>query len=487
MKKNSFRISLAVSLLVLASLACQAADGGSPAPTQTAVQPPQATEPTATPKPTTPPEPTQPVPQQPEIPSQGAGIACVGTKDQGVACLDESGWKIYNKKNSQLANDFISAVAACPDGRIAFGHFNGISLFDGKEWANYSKGDFSSISALACGEGGVLWVAHFEGVSRYDGQWTKFGTDQLASGDAVSKLVYDIGIGPDGTVWASTPNSVASFDGSAWTIFQEGQGFDKKFFFKSLAFPLHIGTSDNPGRVLVSHGNGIAIFEDGKWTISNSPSSISSVEDMVVDTRGRAWLGTLINGVYSIDGGSWNNQTFENSDLGSNDINALAADTGGRVWAATEYGLSVFTDGAWTVFRMDNSDLPVNDIRGVAVIADGPTLPKAIEKASGSLSGQVKNNDGSPVADSTVEICVQILGTRFFGATPCSDQPFFLTGKTDAEGKFNFENIPTGYYTIVMKVGDGWAQLTGNIGSISEQVLVEPGETTDVGDITMKE
>ncbi len=479
MKKIPFQIFLAVSLLILASLACQAVGENPPTPTESAAQLPQAAKP-ATTEPTTLPKPTQPAPQQPEVPSQGAGIACVGTKDQGVACLDENGWKVYNKSNSQLANDFINAVTACPDGRIAFAHFNGISLFDGKEWNNFSKGDFSTVNALACDANGTLWVAHFQGVSRYDGQWTKFGTDLLATGNAASELVYDVAIDPNGVVWVTTPNSVASFDGSNWTVYQEGQGFDEKFFFKSLAF-------DNLGKPIVSHGNGIAIFEDGKWLISNSPDFISSAEDMVVDTRGQVWLGTLINGVYLFDKGSWSNQTFANSELSSNDVNALAADTGGRVWAATEYGLSVFSDDTWTVFRMDNSDLPVNDIRGVAVIADGPTLPAPVEKETGSLTGQVKNNDGSPVANADVEICVQILGTRFFGATPCSDQPFYLTSKTDSEGKFIFENVPTGYYTLVMKVGDSWAQLTGNIGSISEQVLVKPGETTDVGDITIKE
>jgi len=479
MKHNPIYIFLAVSALMLASLACQAVGSGdTPAPAESAAQLPQATEPA--PEPTAMVKPTQPAAPQPEVPSQGPGIACVGTQDQGVACLDDSGWKTYNDENSGLASNYITALAACPDKKIAFATYQGISLFDGQNWSNISNGEFSSIDALACDAQGVLWVAHYQGVSRYDGQWTKFGSDLLATGDSASELTYDIAIAPDGKVWAVTSNSVAFYDGGAWTIYQQGQGFDEKLYFNAIAF-------DNTGRVLVSQSGGLAIFEDGEWTLNKSPDYISSVEDIIVDTTGRAWLGTLINGIYTFENGAWSNQTFEKTDLSSNDINAIAADTGGRVWVATEYGLSIFADGAWTVYGMNNSDLPANDIRGVAVIADGPTLPAAVEKETGSLTGQVKNADGSPVADSTVEICVEILGTQFFGDTPCSDQPFFLTGATDAEGKFSFENVPPGYYTIVMQVGDGWAQLTGDFGSVSEQVLVKSGESTDVGDITMQE
>jgi len=475
--KKHLNILLALSLLVLASLACQAAAGSEEAPAPTAeapaAEPPQATEPTAAP------EATQPA-AQPQVPSQGAGIACLGTKDLGVVCLDESGWKTYTDENSDLASNYITAMTACPDKRIAFATYQGISLFDGQNWSSIGNGDFTSIDALACDAEGVLWVAHYQGVSRYDGQWTKFGSDQLATGDSASELTYDIAIAPDGKVWAVTANSVAVYDGNAWTIYQQGQGFDEKLYFNSIAF-------DNSGRVLVSQSGGLAIFENGTWTLNQSADYISSVEDMIVDTTGRAWLGTLINGIYTFENGAWSNQTFEKTDLSSNDINALAADTGGRVWVATEFGLSVFVDGGWQVFRMDNSDLPANDLRGVAVIADGPALPATADKETGSLTGQVKNADGSPVGDSTVEICVEVLGTQFFGDTPCSDQPFFLTGKTDAEGKFSFEGVPAGYYTIVMQVGDGWAQLTGDIGGFSEQVLVESGETSDVGDITMEE
>jgi hypothetical protein len=85
-----------------------------------------------------------------------------------------------------------------------------------------------------------------------------------------------------------------------------------------------------------------------------------------------------------------------------------------------------------------------------------------------------------------VELCVETLGTSFSGDTPCSDQPFFLTTKTDQDGAFTFENVPTGYYVIVSENGSGgWAQLSDQFGISSERTLVKPGEKVDVGNLTL--
>jgi hypothetical protein len=483
MKKNKFNVLLSVCALALASLACQAVTNGrgNPIPAATATPELHSTslpkEPTTvSPAPTPPPEP-EVVP----VISNEAGMACLGTKNMGVACIDDASWHVFTEENSPLESNYITSTTTCPDGNMVFAHYNGFSLFDGQNWSSIGNGDFSSLYALACDRENGLWVAHYQGISHYSaGQWTKFGSDQLANGDSVSDLVYDVAISPTGKIWVVTSNSVASFDGQEWTIYQQGRGFDEKLYFSAIAF-------DPTGRPVVSYGNGFAIFDDDQWRLTNSPGYITTGKAMAIDPRGQIWLGTQIEGVHAFEKGTWTQQTFATSDLSSNSINALAADARGRVWAATEYGLSVLVDGQWQVFRMDNSALPANDLSGVAVVAAGPQLPAPQEKAPGTLTGQVKNKDGAPVPNSAVEICAEVIGTQFFGATPCSDQPFFLTGKSDAEGRFHFENVPAGYYTLVMQIGDGWAQLTGDFGFISEQVLIQPGQSTDIGDITMKE
>ena len=137
---------------------------------------------------------------------------------------------------------------------------------------------------------------------------------------------------------------------------------------------------------------------------------------------------------------------------------------------------------------MSNSGLGDNDVNFVLVSNDGPALPTLEEKAKGSLTGTLEKADGSPVVDATVEICVETLASSFSGDTPCSDQPFFLTTKTGADGAFLIENVPAGYYVVVAETGDGsWAQLTDEFGISSERTLIQAGEKYDVGKLTLEE
>jgi hypothetical protein len=135
---------------------------------------------------------------------------------------------------------------------------------------------------------------------------------------------------------------------------------------------------------------------------------------------------------------------------------------------------------------MSNSDLADNDVRFVIATKDGPALPAVEEKANGSLTGTVQQADGTPLADARVEICVETIGTTFFGDTPCSDQPFFLKTTTDTDGSFLIENFPAGYYVIITETGTGWAQLVDEFGISSERTLIQPGEQHDIGTLTLE-
>ena len=465
---------LALVALVLSSLACQASNTPTPAAPVESEQP-SAQEPA----PAT--EPAQPAVEPASVESKGPGILCAGSTS-GLSCLTESGWTVYTDKNSDLPNPYLYAGAACLDGRFAIAHINGVVVFDGKSFIRIPEtDDYSTPEGIACEIQGSIWVAHFRGVSRYaDGSWTTYGADQLATGESANELVYDVEVAPDGKVWVVTSRSVAVFENGAWTVYQEGQGFEGSRFFNALAI-------DAKGRPWAAHSNGVDVFENGAWR-SIVKDDYNSPQSLGVDARGLVWFGTITSGVYQFDGIGWAPHDRASGHLLSDYVTSIAGDSSGRTWFGTSYGLTVFDGSNWQTLLMSNSGLGDNDVNFIVVANDGPALPALEEKPRGSLTGALEKADGTPVSDAIVEICVETLASTFTGETPCSDQPFFLSTKTGADGTFLIENIPAGYYVIVAETGDGsWAQLTDEFGISSEKTLIEAGEQVDIGQLTLEE
>lgn len=475
MKSRYNTILSSILALVLAGLACQSLAG--PEPTANVNTPEPQQEPLQ-------PEPTD-LPTQTSVEpaistSKGAGILCAGSST-GLSCLDENGWQVYTDENSDLPTNYLYAGAVCPDGQIAIAHISGATLFDGGTFTLIPEMDSaSSPEGIACDANGGIWVAHFQGVSRYaDGQWMTYGAENLASGESANELVYDVEVAPDGKVWVVTSRSVAMFENDIWTVFQEGQGFSGSRFFNAL-------TMDASGRPWAAHSEGVDVFENGAWQ-SFGKTDYNTPESLAVDSKGQVWFGTISDGAYLFDSNVWTHHDRASEDLLSNHVASISADSGGRVWLGTSYGLTVFDGANWQTFLMSNSGLADNDIEFVILTNDGPTLPALEEKANGSLMGKLEDANGNPVADVRVEICVETLTDTFTGDTPCSDQPFFLSTQTDADGAFLIENVPAGYYVIVAETPTGWAQLIDQFGIISERTLIQAGEQYDIETLTLEE
>ena len=409
-----------------------------------------------------------------------AGMACFGTSGVGLTCLSAAGeWVRFTSDDSPLGGDYITAMDVCADGTILIAHTAGISAFDGQEWQEYeSEWGFSSADDVACDPAGGFWVAHFEGASHFDGSsWTTYPSEEFEAPEEATGLVDGVALDPEGNVWVVTANNVSVFDGTEWTIYSTGSGFTDKYFFDAI-------TIDNAGNPIAAHSDGLLTFVDGQWQeIQNDDFYVLQAVSVAPD--GTIWIGSYSEGAAAYDGAGWNLFNRDSGALSSNQVNALAVDGNGRVWAATEFGLNVGVDDEWVTYRMDNADLSDNSFDALAVVNGGPQLPEPLDKETGSLVGSIML-DGEPYANANVEVCVESLASFYYGDTPCSDQPFFLATTADADGNFAFDELPAGMYVITVQTADGWAQLTGDFGIGSERVLVAPGAETGVGELTIE-
>ncbi len=481
---NKIGVLLVTASLALSQLACNLV----------APNTPEAPPPDSKPAP----EPTEPVPGAQDTPLEpeqagkstlpvGPGMACLGSFGHGLTCLNETGWQTFDQDNSPLGNNLIKDIAVCPDKRLLIPHALGISAFDGETWQEYEQGwGHSSINSVACDAAGGIWVAHFGGLSYYDGKsWTTHPAKQLSTGSTATDLVEDVVVAPGGRVWVMTASSVAmldSFDGDEsdeWTVFQDGQGFDKRYFFDKIAL-------DEQGQPWVAHSNGLLVFDGEAWTAHDN-RDLFTIESLAVDAQGRAWVGTVAQGVYVFENGSWSVYDIANSELGSDHARDIAIDAQNRVWLASEWGVYVFDQAGanWQAYRMDNAGLADNDVRSLAVVEAGPSLPETVDKELASISGRILLENREPAAGAMVEICVEFLGSRFLGETPCADQPFVRQAEMNADGHFVIPDLPAGFYVITVNTGQSWVQLTDEHGITSERVLVEAGQETLLGEIVV--
>lgn len=385
----------------------------------------------------------------------------------GLNCIDGNGihpLEIPISFVPSSADDF----AICPDsGNLLVLHFFGLAVYDGASWSELElPDDVFSTSSVACDTSGQIWVGHSDGVSVYSsGAWVSYGLDVFGTGDFIYEVSH-IRAGTDGSVWVSTPSSVAKLaEMGAWTVFEDGAGFDDDYSIGGLAL-----TSDN--LPVAAYSYGVLTFDGTTWTAHET--DWFGIDPVAVAADGSIWVGSLTEGVAKFDGSSWT--TFNrDAGLSSNTVHSVATDASGRVWVGTEHGLNVFDGSAWTIYYQDNSDLADNTVRVIHPIG-APALPALVQKAPGSVGGLIVIGR-DPVANARVELCTELLGGTFYGDTPCADHAGAMLTTTNDAGEFTFENVPVGRYDVTIETPDGWIYFVG----AESEIVVEEGAAVDLG------
>lgn len=394
----------------------------------------------------------------------------VSTLSNGINCIDANGIHAFDIDIS-FAPSSVDDFAICPDsGNLVAVHIFGLAVFDGTSWSEIEvPSDVFAANSVACDAGGQIWIAHSSGVSVYsNGGWASYGLDTFGTGDFIFEVSHVVA-GSDGSVWVSTPSSVAQLaEMGAWNVFENGAGFDEDYSIGGLAL-----TSDN--LPVVGYSSGVLTFDGSTWTAHET--DMFGIDPVAVAPDGSIWVGSITEGVAKFDGSDWTLFDRE-SGLSSNTVNAIGVDSENRVWAGTEHGLSVFDGSTWTIFYQDNSGLLDNDVELVKTLG-APALPAFVQKTPGSVTGViVVGRDGVPNA--RVELCTELMGGTFYGDTPCADHAGALLTTTNDAGEFTFENVPVGRYQISIESPTGWVYF-------SDEVSVGEGGANDLGFVDVSE
>lgn len=476
---NKRNISLVLVVLLLASLACSAIGLNPAEPTLHPTVKPTAEKifPDATDTPVS--EKPQPT-EKPLVSMEGEGYACVGSKEGGAACLTEEGWKSYTEENGDFDLMGIQTMIACPEGIYAgstAGNSTPLALFDGARWKDIPGENFSYTDAMVCDPDGGVWIGTYEGLAHYsEGEWVEYPSTDYSSADAYIGDLLNMAVDPDGTVWAGFESLVVSYDSSEWTTYGEGTGFEVD--------PELVGFAvDSKGKPWGVSYDALYWLDGSTWESKALDSRLDLIVTMAVDPEDRVLVGSSI-GLHIYDGTEWFFLSRDDVPELANGIFAVAFDGMGRTWLGTSYGISVEAGDDWKTYLMSNADLPENSLNAVAVWGDGPALPEFIITESGGLKGFVTEN-GNPLKDLPVELCVETLILNYVGDTPCSNQPFHKETTTNKDGEFSFADLPTGYYVLVVQLDSGWVNF-GFMGS-SSRIPVSPGETQDMEELKVED
>lgn len=398
-------------------------------------------------------------------PASAQDLVCFGTLSRGIVCLNGGKIEHHTRESAKLPSNGVSGLVACGD-RIVATMGGAIVTYDGKAWSAPNRPPGSYASRLACAGPGKYWVTISGGVAHWDGAgWKAYPIKDIVGDSGVA--VFDIAAAPDGSAWVALANGVAArFADGAWTVFKEGQGFDKRYPFTRIY-------TDAKGQAWLPVGSAVLMFREGKWQPVLNMTSFSAIA-FGPDARLYTASGAKLT---SIDG-----DRRAETDLGAA-AHGLAVDAAGVVWIASEFGIARFADGKVDARHMHDSALPDNDFSAVAALGKGSPLPPTAEQPAGSLVGRLEWTDGQPVAGAEMQIC-GVGGALFSGPEgPCGKRPLFLSTKTDAEGKFQFPKaLPAAYRLAVKPVGSPrWIVFLGS----SDRLRVGPGEAKNSGTLNL--
>jgi ligand-binding sensor domain-containing protein len=388
----------------------------------------------------------------------------IGSDVLGGAKFDGTTW-------TWLRGGWVNDIEIAPNGEPWFAFFStGVQSWNGNRWVDRT-GPFGTlgISLVTKDHAGNMWIGTFTGsvwrfhggtwdvvhhppslpshiyglafdaddrptvagiggvaVLNGDGSWTAYTTQNTG---LANRWVDDIFVDSTGTAWFGTAGSgVVRFDGKRWAGFNPYNWGSQPWPFPTDgAFGM---AEDSLGRIWATPtNNGVGAWDGTSWQ-AHLPHL--DLESLAVDSGGTLWASGF-SGVYRFDGTTWASA----NPPASGGVGSLTADAFGNVWVATITGLERFDGTTWTVYSDTNSGLPGNYVIAVTPASGGGVwvgTDKGLAHFDGDSTWTVytEANSGVP-ADVITALAVAPNGHLWVGAFDGQHFPYH-GGVADFDG-----------------------------------------------------
>lgn len=414
-----------------------------------------------------------PTPTTPTAPS-GPGPAFFAVDKKGVVRLDGGTFTtLSNAPDSLIKNLHVAADGAL--WVLGFETIYKLPTLDAAGFKEVAKGGFQetgSIDDFFVIADDDIWAAGFGGVSHWDGKgWTKEEKATIGAGD---DTIDGIAVDREGKVWVASSNKIHVKDKGAWSTLDLSKVKNGQLFME--------GVERAPDGTVYALASG-ALIKLGPAASEAAAVKIGgggypSYSDLAIGPDGTIAVRNLFDLVVAAPGGVA--KTWKKKDYMSEGVRSLAVDGTGRVWVGTEIGVTILGPGDAKVEWASGAVSELSgEVVGIAVVGAGPAaLPAAGPVKTGGLKGKILRG-GAAVADADVEICPS--PGMLFSKSPCADSRVKFSGKTNAQGEWQFDAVPLGAYGIAVKTEGKWKITMGsNLGSEMKE-----GQVYDSGSITL--
>jgi len=329
--------------------------------------------------------------------------------------------------DSGLPQNTVHSILQTRDGYIWLGTEGGLVRFDGVQFLVYDKrapGHLQSatINSLFEDSEGNLWIGTDDGLVRRRG--SQFVTLNTANG-LPSNTIWSTFQDRDGRLWVVTPDGLARYHNGSFEAFPVAPG---------VANPKSVVEASD-GSLWIGTHSGLEQLKDGKIDSTLLLPNID-IQILAADREGRVWAGTQ-HGLYSI-GADRTSSTGPLPGLPSNEITALATDKHRSLWIGTAKGLAHLKDGALDTYTADDG-LPAERVETIFEDREDATWIATSRGLARAFGGKVESLAGAESL--STELVLSILedhegslwlGTESGGLEMLHDQKF--TSYTTADG-----------------------------------------------------